>query len=800
MIIIALGFVFGAWLLQQQPVLPSLIFALILAPATILVLKGNQSRCRFSHIARQCNLFIFAALFGFFYATIVATIRLSDELPREWEQQKIELIGVIATLPEATERGERFQFDVESVITPGAVVPKHISLNYYHDSAMSDSKAKRHPFDFPFITKFQAGQRWQWTVRLKRPHTTYNPHGFDFEAWALAQNSRATGTIRNKSGYQKLDNLVWRQGFLLKPGYVVEYCRAKIGQRITQALVNQPYAGVIRALVIGDDSQISRENWNIYLRTGTIHLMSISGLHITMLAGLVFGALAFVWRRNPGLVMRLPTQQAATIGGALAALTYACLAGFSVPTQRTLYMLATFAVALFLGKQVPISRVLATALLAVVVLDPWAVIAPGFWLSFSAVALIAYVTVNRLALRHWLREAINTQWAITLGLLPLLILMFGQASMISPVANALAIPIISLIVVPLAILGSLLPLDFILHASHIVLELCMQGLDWLARSPMATWQQAAAPVWTIGLAIAGALCLLLPRGFPQRWLGLILLLPMLFVNPSKLKQGEMKVTVLDVGQGLAVLVQTAKHAMLYDAGPSYSKQSDAGSRIIMPFLRGEGIKKLDGAVISHDDIDHSGGIASILSQMPVSWLASSFASAEIMQSKPTQLRCFSGKTWTWDAVRFEMLYPALESYQHGDIKDNNRSCVVKVTSRHGSVLLTGDIEKQAEIALLATKYDQLASDVLLAPHHGSKTSSSIDFVAAVGAQHTIFTVGYLNRFKHPKALVENRYAENGAVLHRSDRDGAIIIHFSSLSSNPVYAWRKLNPKYWHDKF
>ncbi len=739
MIVFALGFVFGAWFLQQQENLPAMQAFWLLAPSLTIIF--NFQRLKFNFYIRKACVFAFAVLFGFFYAATFATIRLSDELPREWEQKKIEIIGVVATLPEVTERGERFRFDVEKILTKDAIVPKHISLNFYRNTKTENASNQ--------LNYFHAGERWQFTVRLKRPHTTYNPHGFDFEAWALAQNMRATGTIRNKSGYKKLRDFVWQ------PSYLVEKAREKIGNRITQTLVSKPYAGVIRALVVGDDSQISRENWNVYLRTGTIHLMSISGLHITMLAELAFGAIAFVWRRSPSLVLHMPTRQAATVGGALIALIYACLAGLSVPTQRTLFMLMVFAAALLLSRKLPISRVLAIALLVVVLLDPWAVLAPGFWLSFSAIAMIAYVSVGRLNAANWLNEAVNTQWAVTIGMLPLLIGMFGQASIISPIANALAIPLISFVVVPLAIFGVL----------------------WM----------------------------LLPRGFPQRWLGLVLLLPMLIVQAPKLAQGEMKVSVLDVGQGLAVVVQTARHVLLYDAGPRYSAQSDAGSKIIVPFLRGEGIKKLDGFVVSHNDLDHSGGAASVLAQMPVNWLASSFDMPETAHALPKKILCAAGQTWTWDSVRFEVLYPSLESYQNFDIRDNNRSCVVKVTSRYGSILLTGDIEKEAEEELLqANNYgidsDVLKSDILVAPHHGSKTSSTVEFVRAVGAKHTIFTVGYLNRFKHPKPLIEKRFEESGTLLYRSDYQGELEINFSKTLPISILAWREMQPKYWHDKF
>ena len=797
---LALGFVFGAWWLQQQAALPALQTALVLAPSLLIL----YATTRFAFPARKIAIFLFAALFGFFWAATFATNRLSDELPKDWEQKSIDLIGVVASLPEVTERGERFQFDVEKVLTKGVRVPEHISLNYYRE--VESEKPENAPSHTNY---FHAGERWQFTVRLKRPHTTYNPHGFDFEAWALTENIRATGTVRNKSGYKKLNDFVWR------PRYLIEQAREKIGNRITQALVNKPYAGVIRALVVGDDSQISQADWNVYLRTGVNHLMSISGLHITMLASLAFAIAAFVWRRFPALVMRMPTRKAATIFGLVVAVLYALLAGMSVPTQRTLYMLITFALALLFGRNLAISRALVIALMVVVLLDPWAVIAPGFWLSFSAVALIAYVSVGRLAAQHWINEAVNTQWAITLGLLPLLIVMFGQVSIVSPLANAFAIPVISLLVVPSAILGSLLSLDFILHASHFVLTICMQGLNWFASMPMATWQQAAPPVWALIPAILGVCWLLLPRGFPQRRLGVVLLLPLFFVSLPKLAEGEMQATILDVGQGLAVVVKTKNHTLLYDAGPRYSAQSDAGSRIVIPFLRSEGVKKLDGFVISHNDVDHSGGAASVLAQVPVAWLASSFDLSETGKSSK-QMKCFAGQHWRWDEVDFEVLYPNLDSYEDDNLTDNNRSCVVKVRSQFGSLLVTGDIEKEAESALLQAAIHEstghaasdgadlnenmLKSDVLIVPHHGSKTSSTPEFLAAVAAKHAIFTVGYLNRFKHPKPLIVKHYEESGALIHRSDYHGALQIDFARNNAIEIKAWRQSRPKYWHDSY
>jgi competence protein ComEC len=817
MTLFALGFVVGAWLLQQQTLLPNHFIGLqaawILVPSGIIFSRVYLSN--YSLLFKKFCTLVFAGLLGLLWAANFVAIRLSDELPADWQQKSINVIGVVASLPEVTERGERFRFDVEKTLTSGAQVPKHISLNFYRD--VKSPRTENAP---NLGNYFQAGERWQFTVRLKRPHTTYNPHGFDFEAWALAENIRATGSIYSKSGYKKLTNFVWR------PSYMVESVRENIGNHISKALANKPYAGVIRALVVGDDSQISAENWNIFLRTGVNHLVSISGLHITMLAGLAFAISGFIWRRIPSLVMRMPTRKAATIFGLVVAIIYALLAGMSVPTQRTLFMLLTFAWALLFGKNLAISRALAIAVLVVIIIDPWAVIAPGFWLSFGAVALIAYVSVGRLNPLSTFKAAIHTQWAITLGLLPLLIVMFGQSSVISPVANAFAIPVISLLVVPLSIFGSVLQLDFVLTIAHFILQICMLGLVYLANLP--TWQQAAPPIWALFLAITGVVWLLLPRGFPQRWMGAILLLPLFYVNPPKIPEGAMRATVLDVGQGLALVIQTKNHTLLYDAGPNYSSQSDAGGRIVVPFLRGQGVKKLDGFIISHNDADHSGGAPAVLAQLPVSWLLSSFDTVEISQKKST--RCFAGQRWLWDGVKFEVLYPTKSSYQNANLSDNNKSCVLKITSQFGSLLVTGDIEKEAENSLLnalentaidsdalqaniheasgdvifsrtETKFkSKLKSDVLIAAHHGSKTSSTVHFVQAVGARHVIFTVGYLNRFKHPKPLIEKRFEESGAITYRSDYLGALVLDFAHTNNISINALRQSQPRYWHDKY
>ena len=812
----ALGFIVGALALQQQATLPNVNWFLAgLITAFFAYFFTQKAKIGISkllsfetqiakllsfetQIAKPLSQFVIALIFGFCWAAGFAHWRLSDELPPEWQQKSITLVGVIASLPENTERATRFTFNVEKILTPKAQVPRHIALTFYHENAHSNDNKNNTLAES--TQQFHTGQRWQFSVKLKRPHGTYNPHGFDFEAWALAENIRATGSIKAKSGYKKLSNLVWQ------PHYLVQRAREAIANRIAIALQNKHDAGIIRALVVGDDSQISRAQWDILLRTGTNHLMSISGLHITMLAGLAFALVNMVWRRAPKLVERIPAKKAATVAGLLAALCYASLAGWSVPTQRTVLMLAVFGLSLMFGRNIGILKALSIAILVVVLVDPWAVIAPGFWLSFGAVAVISYAFTSRLKPAHWFAAAIKTQWAVTLGLLPALLLMFGQTSILSPLANALAIPLISLLVVPLAILGSLLNIDFVLQAAHWILQWCMQGLAMVSAPSFAVWQQAAPSVWAILLAIFGVLWLLLPRGLPMRWLGFLCFLPLFSPQITTPNKGEMQVAVLDVGQGLAVVVQTQAHTLLYDTGPSYAVDNDAASRIVLPFLRGIGAKKLDGLIVSHDDIDHSGGLKSVLNQLPINWFASTLPiNAPILNGfempKTTKhMRCHAGQNWVWDGVIFEVLHPMLESIDDPNIKDNNKSCVLRISSQHGSVLLTGDIELPAEREILARNTDGLKSDVLIVPHHGSKTSSTSVFVQAVGAKQAIFTVGYLNRFKHPKPLIEKRFDESGAQLLRSDYQGALLLNFSKNQAIKTIAWRQAQPKYWHDRY
>jgi competence protein ComEC len=776
-----LAFVTGVWCLQQMSQLPDWYWAMLLPLALLPVWRLPRQ-----WLIKKSFLLLFSAGLGLFWATFMAQLRLSDALPHEWEGQDVQLVGVVASLPQMQERGERFLFDVEQVETADAPVPQHISITRYfagyRDSAPRSAMGEFHP-----------GERWRLTVRLKQPHGSYNPQGFDFEAWALERNIRATGYIRKSPRNARLQQLVYR------PAYLVERVREQVRQRFQSVLRDSPYAGVLLALVIGDEDAISDTDWETFRRTGVVHLMSISGLHVTMVAGLAFALVFALWRRVEWLALRLPTRKAAALSGLVAAGIYSLVAGYAVPTQRTFYMLAVVAATLWSGRTVSFSLVLCWALFVVVLIDPWAVLAPGFWLSFGAVAMLGYAGSHRLMRPGWLHEVAHAQWVVTLGLTPLLLILFQQVSIVSPLANAFAIPLISLVVTPLALLGAIVPFEFILHAAHAVMTWCMWLLQTCADLPVAVWQQHAPPVWTVMVAMLGVLWLLLPRGFPVRWLGGVALLPMFLLLPAQSLPGELRVAILDVGQGLAVVVHTAQHALLYDTGPRYSEEADSGNRIILPYLQRSGISRLDGLVITHDDVDHTGGAASVMRGIPIGWLASPLPENHPLSGfVARQVRCFAGQSWVWDGVRFDMLHPSWESYSAERLKDNDRSCVLKINSPYGSLLLTGDIERVSETELLERYEASMPADVLVVPHHGSKTSSTQSFVASVHPKVAVFTAGYRNRFGHPKVEVVERYRALDSAIYRSDTDGALLVDFAAGQGAAVQAWRRVQPRYWQN--
>ena len=785
-----ISFAVGVCLLQQQAQLPPLVWALLLLP---LLFLWWRLRAVDSHGARLTTTLLANAMFaalGFSYAAGWAQWRLAERLPAQWEGVDLAATGVVAGLPQPFEGGVRFDFDIEQAEPAEARLPRRVALAWYYGGSREE---------FQDIAPIRAGERWRFSVRLRRPHGSANPHGFDYESWLLQRAIGATGYVR--PGYKaRLDDLVRR------PAYLIERGREILRERHWDTLPGYPYAGILVALAIGDQNAIDARQWQLFARTGVSHLMSISGLHVTMVASLFAALVHWLWRRSSALMLALPARKASALAGFLAALGYCLIAGFAVPAQRTLYMVGVVALALWANRVSSVSRVLCLALLLVLLLDPWAVLAPGFWLSFGAVAVILYVATGRLRMRHTLAPGQSLlqwgriQWAITLALAPLLLVWFQQISLVSPLANAVAIPLVSLVVTPLALAGSVLPFDFILKLAHAAMAAQMWLLEWCDALPLAVWHQHAPAAWTVALALGGCAGLLLPRGVPARWLGLTLLLPMFTVAPPGPAAGALWLTVLDVGQGLAIFAQTERHALLYDAGPAYTPETDSGSRVILPFLRASGIARLDAMVVTHDDNDHAGGAATVLSGLPVGILYSSLSETHAAWQAATgyRLPCSAGEGWDWDGVRFDMLHPAADSYAVDAIKANDRSCVLKLTTAHGAVLLTGDIEARSEAELLERARDELRAEVLVVPHHSSRTSSTGEFIAAVQPRWAVMPVGYRNRFGHPKEEVVERYRASGAQLLRTDSAGAVLVRLDGEGIG-VQAYRGLRRRYWYSE-
>lgn len=799
-----LGFASGVGLLQTRASLPPVWLACLLLASAAGAALLHRRRC--AAWARTAGRLACGALLGFLWAALLAQHYLSDALPLELEGQDVIVTGVIDSLPDRFERGLRFNLALERAAMPdGAPVrlPPRLALSWY---AVPRG---------PLLPTLRPGERWQLAVRLKRPHGAANPDGFDFEAWMLERRLRATGSVRGDASPGSMN----RRLAAFVPGFtaVVERCRGWLRDRIELALHGQPYAGVIIALVIGDQRDIGQADWKIFTRTGIGHLVSISGLHITMVAGLAAALAQLLWRHSfwtaMQLPLRLPAQKVAALVGVAVALAYVLLAGFGVPAQRTLYMIAVVGAALWSGRIASVSHVLCSALGVVLLLDPWAVLWPGFWLSFGAVGAILLVSVGRAEaaavgrLARWrqgLAAAGRTQYAVTLGLVPLTLLLFGQLSLVSPFANAIAIPLVSFAVTPLALAGSMAPAPlsgWLLQAAHWLVQQLAIFLEWLSSLPLAVWTAPLPSWWMFALALAGMLWLLAPRGWPARGLGLVLWLPLL-LNAPRFPERGFRVTAFDIGQGNALLIETAHHRLLYDTGPTYTPESDGGSRVIVPYLKSRGIAALDAIVVSHSDADHSGGALSVMDAIDVGWITSSLdADHEIVDTAPQHRRCLAGQAWEWDGVQFEMLHPTPQIYSGERWKPNARSCTLKVSAGAAAMLLGGDIEAPQEAMLLDAMPHKLQAVVLLAPHHGSGTSSTPDFLDAVAPKIAVFQVGYRNRYHHPKPQVEARYAARGTERLRSDLDGAVQLDFATGPGDAVKVerYRDVHKRYWYGR-
>lgn len=772
-----IAFCCGIWLLQLQSTLPSarLLGQLPLLSAVLLL---PRARPGLYAIVRQAGVLLLCAALGFAWAAWRAELRLAERLPASWESVDVELVGVVSDLPRVDARGERFMFDVERVLTPKGPQLARVQLTRYWPRGGARTPTVR------------AGERWRLTVRLKRVYGTHNPHGFDLEAWMLERGVGAVGYVRDAPAPQRL------AARANAPDAWIDAARQTVRDRIFATLGDAPYAGVIAALVIGDQRGIPDAQWRAFTRTGVNHLLSISGLHVTMIAALAGWAVAFAWRRIPRAAARWPARQAGLIAAVAAAFAYALLAGFQVPAQRTLYMLVALAVA-FWGRREPRPfGALVWAAFVVLLIDPWAVASAGFWLSFGAMAAILWVTFGRVALPAALSGWITVQGAVTLALAPALLLLFQQVSLVSPLANAVAIPVVSWLITPLALLGTLAPGLWQLAAW--LMAILGQGLEWTGGLSWATLARPAPDGWAVALALFGIAWTLMPRGFPLRPLAWLLWLPLAFPPSARIAPGEFAADVIDVGQGTSVLIRTATRALLYDTGEAFA-ESDAGARIVAPYLRASGVTKLDGLIVSHDDNDHSGGLRSILRDVPTGWLLHGLpAGSPLLADVPAPRRCVRGQYWAWDGVRFEILNPPPRAWRESGRRDNDFSCVLRVSRGARSLLVMGDAERRGELELLESGLP-LAAAALIAGHHGSRTSSIPEFVERVRPAYAVFTVGYRNRFGHPHPEVVSRFRSLDGTPLRSDRDGLIRLRFGEAGVEAAQ-YRATQRRYWQTGF
>jgi competence protein ComEC len=751
----AIAFLGGILVVQQLAALPSLVWALLLLPALLLSLRHPRW------------LLVVFFLGGFAWAIWRADLILQDRLPSALEGRDVVVEGVVAELPQATEYGSRFAFDVTAANVGGATVsvPHRIRLSVGPDVAA------------------RAGELWRFTARLKRPHGLQNPGGFDYEAYLFRNRLRATGYARAAPAPTRLGEGGAR--------YAIDRWRDRLGERMRAAIGDDSYGGLIVALANGDEGGITDKQWETLRRTGTLHLVAISGLHISLIAGVFYWLVRHLWSLPGVTVLRLPAQFAGAIGGLIAAAIYAALAGFVIPTQRALIMLGVAMGAVLLRRRPPPGLLLAAALLAVLVFDPFAVMAAGFWLSYAAVAIIIYVIHGERGAGALWRKAGYLQWAIAIGMVPLMLWLFQRVSFVAPLANLVAVPVFDTLVVPLTLLAALTlgtgwhgAAAALFQLDSLLLNGLWYGLAYLASFSWAQWVQHQPPVWTVVCGLVGAALLLAPRGWPARAIGVVWLLPMFLVRPPVPPPAAVWFTLLDVGQGLAAVVRTEHHALVFDTGARWSARSDAGRSVVVPYLRAVGIERIDTLLVSHGDNDHAGGAASVIDAVPVT---------RVLTGAPNVAgeACHAGRQWRWDGVDFIVLNPtgALASR-------NDASCVLRVRSRYGSILLPADIEAPAEHDLMQRQPAGLHADVLIAPHHGSRTSSSAEFIDAVHPAYVAFPIGYRNRYHHPHPAVVDRYRARGIGLYDTATGGAVEFRLSA-SGVTVATYRARHRRYWH---
>jgi competence protein ComEC len=782
-----LSFVLGTALQLQQAALWQWgFYASFVLVAPVLYAQAATKNIAFT--SRVGGVVVALALLGFGATGLRSTVYALETLPAALEGRDVRITGVVTDLPQRNESGLRFRLAVETAQLDGAVVavPPRIDVGWYGGVYSTGSEMvglQRQPEDV------RAGERWQMTLRLKAPHGSRNPHGFDYELWLWEQGVQATGYVRAGAKDpvpQRLEQ-TWR--------HPVAWARQMLRERIYARVTERQSAGLIAALVVGDQSAIDRVDWDVFRATGVSHLVSISGLHITMFAWGAALLVGWLWRRSMRLCLAVPAPSAALVGGVLLATAYAVFSGWGVPAQRTCLMLATVALLRLSGARWPWPQVWMLACAVVIAFDPWALLQPGFWLSFVAVGVLfatdsGAAHANSTGATARIGAIFREQWVITVALTPLTLLLFGQVSVVGLAANALAIPWMTLVVTPLAMLGALVPAVWELAA--VAIGWLMGGLQWLASFPWASISVAMPPLWAGVAGLLGGVVLVFPWSWSMRALGVPLLLPVLLWQAPLPAPGQFELLAADIGQGNAVLVRTASHALLYDAGPRYSLESDAGHRVLVPLLQALHTR-LDRVVLSHRDMDHVGGAPAVLAMQPQADLLSSIEAENPLQGLRPAQRCVAGQSWHWDGVDFEVLHPPEEDYDSG-AKSNALSCVLRISNGVQTALLVGDLEQAQEARLVASGVN-LKSDLLLVPHHGSKTSSSAAFLDAVQPPLAVVQSGYRNRYGHPAQPVLVRYTERTIRVIDSPHCGAFTWQSTQPQDGQCHRIDAL--RYWH---
>lgn len=710
-----------------------------------------------------------ALLLGFSWAHAYALITLPPTLPGDDRVLRLVISGRVVSLPDRARNPSRFIFEADRI--EGTGEPLHGSWRF--------RLSWRDP------PEIRAGEAWTLPVRLRAAHGYAAPGAWDYEGWLYWQGVRYKGYVSPDGEPRRLPS---------GPCCRLTRLRAAVGAAIDNLPASEFARGVMRAITIGDQAGLDPDMKDLFRITGTSHLMAISGLHIGLLAGLGIFAVSWLWRLLPDLCARVPACLAGTVAGLFAAGVYAALAGMGLPTQRALIMLVVFTLGLFLRREKSSAHALAIAAVLILMWHPPSVMSAGFWLSFGAVLAI-------LSALRWsqgkgiLYRAVQVQLAISLALWPLLMAFGMPVSGMAPLVNLLLVPVFGFVVVPFALLGAfILMLDhdvggWVLRPLGGLLDWIRLGLDQAGRLPLPDLGASGFGLPELMALLAAMALILSPPGIPLRWMALPLLTISWLPRAPHLSTGDFEVHLLDVGQGLSTVVETRSHTLIFDTGPQYVSGFSTAAAVVNPFLARRGRRRVDRLVLSHGDKDHAGGIGFLLQNLDI---------REVQSGEPQRLGfnagpCISGEKWRWDGVDFEYLHPSADSALSG----NDASCVLRISNPAGSVLFTGDIGTRVENQLVRSKPDKLKSHAVVAPHHGSRSSSGARFVAATDPVYVLYATGWANRYGFPADPVADRWRETGAFGLDTAVMGTISLRFLADGSIlPPTGYRLENKRFW----